>query len=154
MVEHKQTRERERARVCESSVVFVVLSIARYQFARQLANPSIALLLPPDAIEEIEILIHGAHGGGVLTDRFSCTLNGDPAENLSPVYPVRGAVTTSVPDRSDQIYRIYARAPPGRCGGISTWQLIYQARDGSNFYQCLDVYVITAENGTHHHTRA
>jgi len=92
-------------------------------------------------VETVEVYIHGSHGGGVLTDRYSCTLNGDLNNNPDTIYRLRGGVNVAVPDVSNRVVQLNVRAPPSRCASNATWQLIYKTREGPIFYQCLDLRV-------------
>jgi len=84
------------------------------------------------------VFVHAANGGGVLFNRFSCTLNGNPRNNESPLYPIHGGLRIEVPNRPNQLYTLSFLTPTSRCTGDGTMQLVYQTRNGPSYFQCVD----------------
>merc|ERR1711976_176615 len=99
-----------------------------------------------DIIRDIEVMIVGPHGGGVIEDRWSCTLMGSPHNDMSPLFPIRGGLKIEIPDRAGQIYRLKVRTPSTRCTGRATFQLVYSTRTGGEFYQCQDVIIYNTDD--------
>jgi len=99
------------------------------------------------SIQQIEVQVIGAAGGGVIVDRWSCVRNGDEENPLEPILPIEGNLRVKVPDFDFQVYRLFVRTPSIRCRGEATMQLVYATDNGPEFFQCQDV-VITSGAST------
>merc|ERR1719456_318824 len=92
-----------------------------------------------DSNQHLTIQVNAANGGGVIVDKWSCSLLGQDA--TESVYPITGTLVFEVPNVSDQVYEVKVRAPSNRCAGEATVQLIYSTFDGGDYFQCLDVLI-------------
>jgi len=104
-------------------------------------NSDTTVVWEENSIQQIEVQILGASGGGVIVDRYSCVLNGGSANPEEPLFPIRGALQVSVPNADYQIYQLYVRAPSSRCTGDTTMQLAYSTFNGHEFFQCQDIII-------------
>ena len=93
------------------------------------------------SIQQIEVQVIGAAGGGVIVDRWSCVRNGDEENPLEPILPIEGNLRVKVPDFDFQVYRLFVRTPSIRCRGEATMQLVYATDNGPEFFQCQDVVI-------------
>merc|ERR1712130_839010 len=75
------------------------------------------------SIQQIEVQVIGAAGGGVIVDRWSCVRNGDEENPHEPILPIEGNLRVKVPDFDFQVYRLFVRTPSIRCRGEATMQL-------------------------------
>eukprot|EP01115_Flamella_aegyptia_P011785 TRINITY_DN56521_c1_g1_i1.p1 TRINITY_DN56521_c1_g1~~TRINITY_DN56521_c1_g1_i1.p1 ORF type:complete len:179 (-),score=47.95 TRINITY_DN56521_c1_g1_i1:24-560(-) len=99
-----------------------------------------------DTIQNIEVMIVGPHGGGVMEDRWTCSLIGRPVNDKGPLFPIRGGLQIEIPDRSGMVYELKVRTPPNRCTGRATFQLIYSTETGGEFFQCQDVLITNSSS--------
>ena len=95
-----------------------------------------------DSVQQIEVNILGADGGGVIQDRYSCVLMGEDENPTEPLFPIKGALQVQLPNVDFMVYQLFLRMPSNRCTGQATLQLIYSTYGGKEFFQCQDLLIL------------